>query len=446
MEMVELKTKIQGINRDLINYYNDKKALETLIALTKYIEAVKNKELEPSYIGKVLFEQFMNAFTNHSKDIDYKNIDIKIAVSQMMGRLAAIQATYKDLEEEIKDNEPNITPEILKEYSKIKKKMKALTSDYLMEVFFKEILSSKENMFVTNAFIEAIYYCKYCVETWYLSFGKSSKDISLQTNFIKDLISVYESGKSPKYNEKSSKYNLVQVLDDLFENENSQKNKKLIQQNFRKNEKDFQKLLMYAHNRYDLIETLLIYGLINPENLIEINDQDEKYSILSCDLENNIHVIEENYEAFETTYYRLYKMLNIPQEIRNNDDIEILKKIAVEDIPYFIKNQKFVLTDEKFDIIIRRIRKELLKPEIERSIDVWETAYTPDLVDALKEKSANCAKYIREIINDREEETINKRRELIERLISILKFASEQSTSVQVGEVLTRVRAKKDEN
>ena len=76
----------------------------------------------------------------------------------------------------------------------------------------------------------------------------------------------------------------------------------------------------------------------------------------------------------------------------------------------------------------------------------WETAYTPDLVDALKEKSANCAKYIREIINDREEETINKRRELIERLISILKFASEQSTSVQVGEVLTRIRAKKDEN
>lgn len=227
MEQVELITKIQGINRDLINYYNDKKALETLIALTKYIEAVKNKELEPSYIGKVLFEQFMNAFTNHSKDIDYKNIDIKIAVSKMMGRLAAIQATYKDLEEEIKDNEPNITPEILKEYSKIKKKMKALTSDYLMEVFFKEILSSKENMFVTNAFIEAIYYCKYCVETWYLSFGKSSKDISLQTNFIKDLISVYESGKSPKYNEKSSKYNLVQVLDDLFENENSQKKQKI---------------------------------------------------------------------------------------------------------------------------------------------------------------------------------------------------------------------------
>ena len=443
MEMVELKTKIQGINRDLINYYNDKKALETLIALTKYIEAVKNKELEPSYIGKVLFEQFMNAFTNHSKDIDYKNIDIKIAVSQMMARLAAIQATYKDLEEEIKDNEPNITPEILKEYSKIKKKMKALTSDYLMEVFFKEILSSKENMFVTNAFIEAIYYCKYCVETWYLSFGKSSKDISLQTNFIKDLISVYESGKSPKYNEKSSKYNLVQVLDDLFENENSQKNKKLIQQNFRKNEKDFQKLLMYAHNRYDLIETLLIYGLINPENLIEINEQGKKYSILSCDLENNIHVIDGD---FETTYYRLYKMLDIPQEIRNNDDIEILKKIAVEDIPYFIKNQKFVLTDEKFDIIIRRIRKELLKPEIEQSIDVRETAYTPDLVDALKEKSANYAKYIREIINDREEETINKRRELIERLISILKFVSEQSTSVQVGEVLTRVRAKKDEN
>ena len=443
MEQVELITKIQGINRDLINYYNDKKALETLIALTKYIDAVKNKELEPSYIGKVLFEQFMNAFTNHSKDIDYKNIDIKIAVSQMMGRLAAIQATYKDLEEEIKDNEPNITPEILKEYSKIKKKMKALTADYLMEVFFKEILSSKENMFVTNAFIEAIYYCKYCVETWYLSFGKSSKDISLQTNFIKDLISVYESGKSPKYNEKSSKYNLVQVLDDLFENENSQKNKKLIQQNFRKNEKDFQKLLMYAHNRYDLIETLLIYELINPENLIEINEQGEKYSILSCDLENNMYVIDGD---FETTYYRLYKMLNIPQEIRNNDDIEILKKIAVEDIPYFIKNQKFVLTDEKFDIIIRRIRKELLKPEIERSIDVWETAYTPDLVDALKEKSANCAKYIREIINDREEETINKRRELIERLISILKFASEQSTSVQVGEVLTRVRAKKDEN
>ena len=443
MEMVELKTKIQGINRDLINYYNDKKALETLIALIKYIKAVKNKELEPSYIGKVLFEQFINAFTNHSKDIDYKNIDIKIAVSQMMGRLAAIQATYKDLEEEIKDNEPNITPEILKEYSKIKKKMKALTSDYLMEVFFKEILSSKENMFVTNAFIEAIYYCKYCVETWYLSFGKSSKDISLQTNFLKDLISVYESGKSPKYNEKSSKYNLVQVLDDLFENENSQKNKKLIQQNFRKNEKDFQKLLMYAHNRYDLIETLLIYELINPENLIEINEQGEKYSILSCDLENNMYVIDGD---FETTYYRLYKMLNIPQEIRNNDDIEILKKIAVEDIPYFIKNQKFVLTDEKFDIIIRRIRKELLKLEIERSIDVLETAYTPDLVDALKEKSANYAKYIREIINDREEETINKRRELIERLISILKFASEQSTSVQVGEVLTRVRAKKDEN
>ena len=321
--------------------------------------------------------------------------------------------------------------------------MKALTADYLMEVFFKEILSSKENMFVTNAFIETIYYCKYCVETWYLSFGKSSKDISLQTNFIKDLISVYESGKSPKYNEKSSKYNLVQVLDDLFENENSQKNKKLIQQNFRKNEKDFQKLLMYAHNRYDLIETLLIYELINPENLIEINEQGEKYSILSCDLENNMYVIDGD---FETTYYRLYKMLNIPQEIRNNDDIEILKKIAVEDIPYFIKNQKFVLTAEKFDIIIRRIRKELLKPEIERSIDVWETVYTPDLVDALKEKSANCAKYIREIINDREEETINKRRELIERLISILKFASEQSTSVQVGEVLTRVRAKKDEN
>ena len=436
MEMVELKTKIQGINRDLINYYNDKKALETLIALTKYIEAVKNKELEPSYIGKVLFEQFMNAFTNHSKDIDYKNIDIKIAVSQMMGRLAAIQATYKDLEEKIKANEPNITPEILKEYSKIKKKIKALTPNYLMEEFFKEILSSKENMFVTNAFIEAIYYCKYCAETWYSSLGKSSKDINLQTNFLKDLISDYESKESPEYG-------LVQVLDDLFENENSQKNKKLIQQNFRKNEKDFQKLLMYAHNRYDLIETLLIYELINPENLIEINEQGEKYSILSCDLENNMYVIDGD---FETTYYRLYKMLNIPQEIRNNDDIEILKKIAVEDIPYFIKNQKFVLTDEKFDIIIRRIRKELLKPEIERSIDVWETAYTPDLVDALKEKSANCAKYIREIINDREEETINKRRELIERLISILKFASEQSTSVQVGEVLTRVRAKKDEN
>ena len=124
MEQVELITKIQGINRNLMNYYNDKKALEALIALTKYIEAIKNKELEPSYIGKVLFEQFMNAFTNHSKDIDYKNIDIKIAVSQMMARLAAIKATYKDLEEEIKDNEPNITSEIIKEYTKIKKKMK----------------------------------------------------------------------------------------------------------------------------------------------------------------------------------------------------------------------------------------------------------------------------------------------------------------------------------
>ena len=45
MEQVELITKIQGINRDLINYYNDKKALETLIALTKYIDAVNKFKL-----------------------------------------------------------------------------------------------------------------------------------------------------------------------------------------------------------------------------------------------------------------------------------------------------------------------------------------------------------------------------------------------------------------
>ena len=43
MEQVELITKIQGINHDLMNYYNDKKALEALFALTKYIEAIKTK-------------------------------------------------------------------------------------------------------------------------------------------------------------------------------------------------------------------------------------------------------------------------------------------------------------------------------------------------------------------------------------------------------------------
>ena len=436
----QLKSEIQKLNEEVTKYMNDIEALKVLIALTEYTTDFENGKIDNPFIGRGLFQQFIKTFSTTQRNVSYKNIDIKKEIAKILKRLMSIRKRYNNL---IKKTENISLPtDILDELKKLDNRMLNFKLEDAFPQYLTEILQKKQEKKISNIFLQAIEHCTYCYDSWLESFGKEPESAELQTELLKDVIEYYESSQN-------SVDKLESILLMLFKrNLNPLEYRELIKNNFKMHETDFQNLLMYSSKRYELIDILLKFDLINPESLIETNEQDEKYSILSCCLE------EWNDDTDFLSFNRIYDNLNIPVDIRENDDMEILKRMSIENIPYFIRNKKFVLTDEKFDIIIRKIRKELLKPAEEQlyTYQPFEQPFTY-LCWALKDyeytqqetdKNFGCGKYIGEIVNECHPSTIETRKKLIDRLTLLLKEASNRANEENRENILSRVKNKSE--
>ena len=273
----QLKSEIQKLNEEVTKYMNDIEALKVLIALTEYTTDFENGKIDNPFIGRGLFQQFIKTFSTTQRNVSYKNIDIKKEIAKILKRLMSIRKRYNNL---IKKTENISLPtDILDELKKLDNRMLNFKLEDAFPQYLTEILQKKQEKKISNIFLQAIEHCTYCYDSWLESFGKEPESAELQTELLKDVIEYYESSQN-------SVDKLESILLMLFKrNLNPLEYRELIKNNFKMHETDFQNLLMYSSKRYELIDILLKFDLINPESLIETNEQDEKYSILSCCLE-----------------------------------------------------------------------------------------------------------------------------------------------------------------
>ena len=390
-----------------------------------YFQAVEKQKISSSYFyAELILKKFLTKFSNRAVNIPYKDINVlqhteklieenKILEEKLRRTLHELTTQNGSLDMKTKQKTPTTQDKL-----KLEKEIQILINEKetLVEIltYIKmHRITRIENIFLKTRIIQD----EDNRRLWQNKFLNSEMSLNDRCKLLKDLIINITDIKT-----------LQKVFYNIFLENNNQKKRELAQA-FRKNEKAFQQELLYRNDSIKLICLLNQYKLIDTQNILISNPKlNEKQSILS--------LVYNDVWKYSQSFWSLYDNLNIPQEIRDVDDEILLEKLDIYDIVDLVNSKKFKMTSQKQEVLLRHIRKYL----------IMEGSKYPlvQLSESLKYK-VNTG-YIKEMDNELERKTINKRRELIERLISILKFASEQSTSVQVSEVLTRVRAKKDEN
>ena len=187
---------------------------------------------------------------------------------------------------------------------------------------------------------------------------------------------------------------------------------------------------MFTPNSIPIIKILSDRAFINYDQLIVETQGNQKQSVLSI-------CFDEAAKYFED-YETICKEICISQDVRDSDDIAIIKKIDMKELYRVIEHFQFVLTEQKLDTILRRIQKYVLESD--------DFAPIEKIYDALSNKPLVTDKDLDRVSTQISSKTINERRKLIQKLISILRFVSEQSKDIQVSEAFIRIRVKKDEN
>ena len=207
-------------------------------------------------------------------------------------------------------------------------------------------------------------------------------------------------------------------------------------QTFRSKEKSFQQELLYMDNGLELIWLLNLFELIDIQNILVSNPKNskEKQSILSFNFLDEI--------AFDAVFYDLYQELNIPQKVRDIDDVIIIQKINLADLSELIRTKEFKLTTKKAKAILRRVRKEMCTPE-RRQNSRYEYFFD-DLCDALEPHGYIGKQLINQIEREKSLENIEALHQKRQELTSILKGLKEIEDTTKVSEILTKIRTKKE--
>ena len=342
-EEVELSTLKKSYK---INY----EALMALMDLYTYLKDVKLGKIDSKSIyGETILNNFLNKFSKPENNISYKNIDIleyiknliikneslkkqlcreknKISMENCILDSKTKRITYKEQDElkmEQLQHEINI---LIEQNEKLKK---------ILEYLKIHDISKIKNIFLETRVIPD----KEVRISWQNKFLISKMSLMDRCEMLKDLILSTRDTLT-----------LVEIFDDMCETEE-------LFQAFRSNEKSFQQELLYMDNGLEITWLLNLYELIDVQNILVSNPKNpkEKQSVLSFNFLDEI--------SFEDVFYNLYLQLNIPQKVRDIDDIIIIRKINLDDLSELIRTEEFKLTIKKAEAILRRIRKEMSIPE-----------------------------------------------------------------------------------
>ena len=410
--------ELENLQEELKSYNKEAEAFLSFVKFQSYVESVKNKRMLDCIFGSQLYLNFLHAFANVT--ISYKNFNIEERYQKnqdnrkkILKKLQIIQTKKMRLSKE--------TTQLIKQSAENEKKIFSIFSN----------LNQKDTLKTTpNLFIDAISNCSYCLMTFQESFGEEKTEIPLQIEFLKDIIMYFE--------EREKQNDLYAIIQAIFSYDrripdNIWEKRQAIQITFRETEKEFQQLLMYAKNNYSLLEILLRFHLIDSKSLI-LKNKKGKHSILSLELEENFSI--DSHNEFLSSCYLLYENLELPKEVRDNDDIEILRKINVEDLSFLLYSKKFIMTEPKLEEIIKRIRMYTLSKNFQFQVieDIWKSL-------SLKTSHDNQA-YLEKLENETDRNKIAERRRLIAKFQSILIYFKENIDQQNAIKILKRKNRK----
>ena len=410
--------ELENLQEELKSYNKEAEAFLSFVRLQNYVDSVKDKRLLECVFGSQLYLNFLHAFANIT--ISYKNFNIEDRYKKnqdnrkrILKKLQIIQTKKMRLSKE--------TTQLIKQSAENEKKIFSIFSN----------LNQKDTLKTTpNLFIDAISNCSYCLMTFQESFGEEKTEIPLQIEFLKDTIMYFE--------EREKQNDLYAIIQAIFSYDrripdNIWEKRQAIQITFRETEKEFQQLLMYAKNNYSLLEILLRFHLIDSKSLI-LESEKGKHSILSLELEENFSI--DSHNEFLSSCYLLYENLELPKEVRDNDDIEILRKINVEDLSFLLYSKKFIMTESKLEEIIKRIRMYTLSKNFQFQVieDIWKSL-------SLKTSHDNQA-YLEKLENETDRNKIAERRRLIAKFQSILIYFKENIDQQNAIKILKRKNRK----
>ena len=410
--------ELENLQEELKSYNKEAEAFLSFVKFQSYVESVKNKRMLDCIFGSQLYLNFLHAFANVT--ISYKNFNIEDRYKKnqdnrkkILKKLQIIQTKKMRLSKE--------TTQLIKQSAENEKKIFSIFSN----------LNQKDTLKTTpNLFIDAISNCSYCLMTFQESFGEEKTEIPLQIEFLKDIIMYFE--------EREKQNDLYAIIQAIFSYDrripdNIWEKRQAIQITFRETEKEFQQLLMYAKNNYSLLEILLRFHLIDSKSLI-LESEKGKHSILSLELEENFSI--DSHNEFLSSCYLLYENLELPKEVRDNDDIEILRKINVEDLSFLLYSKKFIMTESKLEEIIKRIRMYTLSKNFQFQVieDIWKSL-------SLKTSHDNQA-YLEKLENETDRNKIAERRRLIAKFQSILIYFKENIDQQNAIKILKRKNRK----
>ena len=404
-------------------------AVMALMDLYAYFQDVKLGKIDSTSVyGETILNNFLNIFSQPKNNISYKNIDIleyiknliikneslkkqlcreknKISMENCILDSKTKRITYKEQDElkmEQLQHEINI---LIEQNEKLKK---------ILEYLKIHDISKIKNFFLETRVIQD----KEVRISWQNKFLISKMSLMDRCEMLKDLILSTRDIRT-----------LEEVFDDLCEIE------KLFQA-FRSNEKSFQQELLYMDNGLEITWLLNLYELIDVQNILVSNPKNpkEKQSVLSFNFLDEI--------SFEDVFYDLYLQLNIPQKVRDIDDIIIIRKINLDDLSELIRTEEFKLTMKKAEAILRRIRKEMSIPE--RCQNSRYEYFFDDLCDALEPYGYIGKKLINQIKKEKSEKNIKALHQKRQELTSILKGLKEIEDTTKVSEILTKIRTKKE--
>ena len=411
------------------SYQVNYEAITALMDLYAYLEYVKLGKIDSKSIyGETILNNFLNAFSNPKNNIPYKNIDIleyiknliieneslkkqlcreknKISMENCILDSKTKRITYKEQDEskmEKLQHEINI---LIEQNEKLKK---------ILEYLKIHDISKIKNIFLETRVIPD----KEVRISWQNKFLISKMSLMDRCEMLKDLILSTRVIRT-----------LEEVFDDLCEIE------KLFQA-FRSNEKSFQQELLYMDNGLEITWLLNLYELIDVQNILVSNPKNpkEKQSILSFNFLDEI--------SFDDVFYDLYLQLNIPQKVRDIDDVIIIQKINLADLSELIRTKEFKLTTKKAKAILRRIRKEMSIPE--RCQNSRYEYFFDDLCDALEPYGYIGNKLINQIEKEKSEKNLRALHQKRQELSTILFQLKERVNNTNVNGVLKRTLSKKD--
>lgn len=411
------------------SYKANYEAVMALMDLYAYFQDVKLGKIDSTSVyGETILNDFLNIFSQPENNISYKNIDIleyiknliikneslkkqlcreknKISMENCILDSKTKRITYKEqyeLKMEKLQHEINI---LIDQNEKLKKNLEYLKIHDISKI---------KNIFLETKVIQD----QEVRISWQNKFLISKMPLMDRCEMLKDLILSTRDTKT-----------LVEVFDDMCET-------KELFQAFRSKEKSFQQKLLYMDNGLEITWLLNLYNLIDVQNILVSNPKNpkEKQSILSFNFLDEI--------SFEDVFYELYLQLNIPQKVRDIDDVIIIRKINLDDLSELIRTEEFKLTMKKAEAILRRIRKEMSIPE--RCQNSRYEYFFDDLCDALEPYGYIGKQLINQIKKEKSEKNIKALHQKRQELTSILKGLKEIEDTTKVSEILTKIRTKKE--